>query len=217
VERSPVDEAPTTIDTTGAPVRRDRRHLRHEATRREILDAAWRIVRADGLAALSLSAIARVVGIEPQSLYTYFASKHAVYDAMFAEGNRELLARLTDANWPSDPRAVLRLQARIFVEFSAEDPARHQLLFERTIPDFEPSPSSYAVALEVFDAGRARQADASLTDQAHFDLWTALVAGLATQQMANDPGGDRWLRLIDKAVDMYADYVLGRRASTKRR
>jgi hypothetical protein len=37
------------------------------------------------------------------------------------------------------------------------------------------------------------------------------VSGLSTQQIANDPGGDRWLRLIDDAVDMYAKHVLGKR------
>ena len=30
----------------------------------------------------------------------------------------------------------------------------------------------------------------------------------SAQQTTNDPGGDRWLRLIDELVDMYADYVL---------
>ena len=35
------------------------------------------------------------------------------------------------------------------------------------------------------------------------DLWTALLTGLVTQQMSNDPGGDRWERLIDRAVHMF--------------
>jgi AcrR family transcriptional regulator len=201
---------------TTAPVRRDRRHLRHEATRQEILDMAWQMVRENGLAALSLSALARAVGMEPQSLYTYFSSKHAVYDAMFAGGNRQLLDRMAATEWPTEPIEVLRLQARTFVEFSAEDPARYQLLFERMIPDFEPSPESYAIAVEVFEGGRARQAAAGLTDQGQFDLWTALVSGLATQQIANDPGGDRWLRLIDDAVDMYVTHVLGKRPRKRR-
>jgi len=195
------------------PARRDRRHLRHETTRREILDAAWAIVRADGLAALSLSALARTVGMEPQSLYTYFASKHAVYDAMFAEGNQELLHRFNQTPWPDEPRNMLRAIARLFVTFSVEDPARHQLLFERTIPDFEPAPESYAAAIETLDAGRQRLAAAGIVDPAQFDLWTALVAGLAAQQTANDPGGDRWLRLIDNAVEMYANHVLGDRGT----
>jgi AcrR family transcriptional regulator len=201
-----------TSERTGDRVRKDRRQVRHEATRQEIVDAAWQMVRADGLAALSLSALARAVGMEPQSLYTYFGSKHAVYDAMYAEGNRELLARMQKFETADSAREILRFQARLFVEFSAEDPARHQLLFERTIPDFAPSPESYALALEVVNTARAHQAAAGLSGDAEFDLWTAVVAGLAAQQNANDPGGDRWLRLIDEAVDMYSDHVLKSRS-----
>ena len=26
-------------------------------------------------------------------------------------------------------------------------------------------------------------------------------------QLANDPGGDRWSRLLDRAIDMFADNV----------
>jgi hypothetical protein len=35
----------------------------------------------------------------------------------------------------------------------------------------------------------------------------ALVTGLASQQLANDPGGDRYIRLIDDAVMMFAEHV----------
>jgi hypothetical protein len=35
------------------------------------------------------------------------------------------------------------------------------------------------------------------------DLWTALIAGLVDQQISNDPGGDRWIRLIDDVVTMF--------------
>ena len=212
--------APSTQPTRNAatePVRRDRRHLRHEATRREILDMAWTMVRADGLASLSLRALARAVGVEPQSLYTYFRSKNAVYDAMFLDGNRELLQRLDAVDWPDDPRAILQKSARVFVEFSAEDAARHQLLFQRTIPDFQPSPDTYAVAVEVFDRMRSLYASAGLKDPLDFDLWTAVVSGLAAQQVSNDPQGDRYLRLIDKAVDLYADHATGKPATRKRR
>src|SRR5215470_4071586 len=192
---------------------RNRRAERRESTRTEILDAAWELARAQGLAGLSLRDVARRIGMRAPSLYWYFDSKHAIYDAMFAEANRQLLARLAERDWPADPRALLRLTARVFVEFSAEDVERYQLLFQRTIPDFEPSPGSYAVAVQVFEQMRARFAAAGLSDPAQFDLWTALVAGLAAQQTSNDPGGDRWLRLVDEAVDMYADRVLGKPAA----
>lgn len=151
------------------------------------------------------------------SLYWYFDSKHAIYDAMFAEGNRQLLERMAAEDWPEDPRAMLRRMATIFVTFGAEDPARAQLLFQRTIPDFEPSPESYALAREVVEQGQAHFTAAGVTDPGHFDLWTALVSGLASQQLANDPGGARWVRLIDDAVDMYADHVLAARPKRRKR
>ena len=70
----------------------------------------------------------------------------------------------------------------------------------------------YALAMEVVDQMRARFAAAGITDPAAFDLGTALVGGLAAQQTANEPGGDRWLRLIDDAVDMFFDDVFANRA-----
>jgi hypothetical protein len=107
---------------------------------------------------------------------------------------------------------TLRAIARLFVTFAAEDQARYELLFERTIPDFKPSTESYAVAVEVFTKGRAALSAAGLTDDVDFDLWTALVAGLARQQLANDPGGDRYMRLIDDAVEMFVKHVFDKHA-----
>jgi AcrR family transcriptional regulator len=196
---------------------RDRRAERREATRAEILEAAWELARAEGLAGLSLREVAAKVGMRPPSLYYYFESKHAIYDAMFAAGNRQLLERMDSQDWPDEARALLRAVARLFVEFSAEDPVRSQLMFQRTIPNFEPSRESYALAVEVLDRGRQALADAGFGDPADLDLWTALVSGLASQQSANDPGGDRWLRLVDGAVDMYVDYVSSGRQARRPR
>ena len=39
------------------------------------------------------------------------------------------------------------------------------------------------------------------------DLLTALGTGLADQQLSNDPGGDRWIRLIDDAAEMFYDHI----------
>lgn len=194
---------------TVAVPRPDRRHARHQATKREILDVAWNMVRADGLNALSLRALARVVDMEPQSLYTYFASKHSVYDHLFADGNRELLERFDQLQVSDDVRGTLRAVAQVFVTFAAEDQARYELLFLRTIPDFRPSPESYAIAVEVFSRGRSILAKVGVSTDVDFDLWTAVVSGLASQQLANDPGGERYLKLIDSAVVMFSEYVFG--------
>ena len=79
---------------TETSARRDRRADRHAATTREILDAAWGLARERGLAGWALRDVAEAVGMRAPSLYGYFDSKNALYDAMFADGYAELLARV---------------------------------------------------------------------------------------------------------------------------
>jgi AcrR family transcriptional regulator len=185
------------------PVPRDRRAERYAATRREILDAAWDLVHDNGLGALAMRELGAKVGMRAQSLYAYFPSKFAIYDAMFAESNRELLRRLGVLADVRDPVESLRERARIFLTFCAEDPSRYQLLFQRTIPGFEPSPKAYAPALDVLDGAREGVRACGISDAAALDMWTAIASGLAVQQTANEPGGDRWMRLVDEATDMF--------------
>ena len=97
------------------------------------------------------------------------------------------------------------------VRFSTEDVVRHQLLFQRTIPGFEPSPVSYALALQFYELARERLAAAGVSEPGDVDLFSAMVSGLAHQQVANDPGGDRWVRLAALAVDMFLADVDRRR------
>jgi AcrR family transcriptional regulator len=188
--------------------RRDRRADRHAATKREILDAAWTLARERGLAGWALRDVAEAVGMRAPSLYVYFASKNALYDAMFADGYAALLARGGQvqedlARRGAAPVDIARAAARFFVDFCVEDPARLQLLFLRTIPGFEPSAESYAPAQQTVETMAGVLAAAGMGTAEHLDLWTALLTGLATQQVSNDPGGDRWRRLVDPAVDMF--------------
>ena len=184
---------------------RDRRAERGEATRREILDAAWALVREEGLAALTMRELGARVGMKAQSLYVYFPSKHAIYDALFGEANREMVARwkAAAAAGQQEPVAVLRRRTAAFLQFCVEDPVRHQLLFQRTIPGFEPSPESYAPAVEGLSDLHDRLRACGVDDPRAWDVWTALLAGLTAQQNATEPGGDRWLRLADDTTDMF--------------
>jgi AcrR family transcriptional regulator len=171
----------------------------------EIVAAAWDQVRESGLAGLSMRDLGARVGMRAQSLYSYFASKHEIYDAMFAQGNQEFLEWMTDDSNGGGTiemrRDAARRSAHRFFEFCVNDPVRYQLLFQRTIPDFVPSEHSYAVAQAAYDLVADRLTAVGL-DQSGVDLWTALLAGLVAQQLANDPGGDRWAILVDRAVDM---------------
>lgn len=180
----------------------DRRAQRHAATRQEILDAAWELARQRGLTGWSLREVASAVGMRAPSLYVYFEGKDAIYDAMYAEGYRHLLERIDRAPTSGEPVEVLRWAAREFFDFYVADTPRHQLLFLRVVPGFEPSSASYALADHVVERLREVLAEAGIDQPEAVDLWTALFTGLASQQASNDPGGDRWQRLLDRAVDM---------------
>ena len=181
----------------------DRRTRRRQETVDEIVAAAWDQAREQGLVGLSMRELGARVGMRAQSLYSYFASKHEIYDAMFLQGNEAFLAWMQEGpdSGDGDGIADLRWSARRFFDFCVGDPVRYQLLFQRTIPDFVPSERSYAVAREAYEL-MAEQLAAVGIDQSGVDLWTAVLAGLVAQQLSNDPGGDRWSVLVDRAVDM---------------
>jgi AcrR family transcriptional regulator len=184
---------------------------RRKARTGQILACAWRLTRESGMAGLSLHALAREVGIRQPSLYEYFDSKHALYDAMFADGNRQLLERLNALTLPTDPRAALKKVLRAYIDFALEDPARCELLFERHIPGFEPSPSAYALAQDALTRVTEAMRDAGVTAQADIDCLIAITAGLMEAQLANDPGGKRWIRHLDRLIDLYLDDIQRRR------
>ena len=155
------------------------------------------------LASLSIRELANRVGITTPTVYAYFDSKNAIYDAMFGQAAAEFRDAMAEPHGVQDPRALLLADVRRFFAFCLADTARYQLLFQRTLPGFEPSPGSYEPAQQALAGARHRLADLGITAPKHLDLFTALLTGLVDQQVANDPGGQRWSRLAHEAVDMF--------------
>jgi AcrR family transcriptional regulator len=192
----------------------DTRAMRRDATRARILDAAWELACRDGLAAITLREVARRVGMRAPSLYTYFGSKNAMYDAMYAEGARQLAETLAGRPQADDPRETLRGRMRLFTGFCIADPVRYQLLLERPVPDFAPTPESFQITVAALAGTRADLEAAGVAGEPALDVFRALITGLVTLQVANDPGGDRWIRLQDDAFDMFfAHYADGTRGA----
>jgi AcrR family transcriptional regulator len=119
----------------------------------ELVDAAIRMLAAvNHEQPLSLRALAREVGIAPQSVYLHFGSKpellRAVVEALFAELQR----RLDQAQGAqTNPTARLQAHCRAYCEYGLRHPGHYQLLFERQLTDsaglaYEGSPGA-----KVFD------------------------------------------------------------------
>src|SRR6266545_1785819 len=95
--------ADQTTPAGGTSMGLDRRARRREQTIDEILDVAIRVMGEEGVAGLSLSEVARRMGIQPPSLYKYFPSKLALYDELFRRGAGEVLAVFRAAAGRAEP------------------------------------------------------------------------------------------------------------------
>ncbi len=204
------------------------RDARRRDARADLVATAWEIVREDGLGGLSLRDLARRAGITTPTVYAYFESKNAIFDAMFEEAAQSFADSKTESVAAGDPHSNLVSDATRFVEFCTSDVARYQLLFQHLLPGFVPSPQAYAPAVRALEMTRETLARNGVVDPAHWDIWTALMTGLVDQQIANDPGGDRWSRLVEEVVAMFLGHCArtepgltrdhpGRRSPTKNR
>ena len=175
----------------------DRRQRRRQETIDEILDIAVDLMAQDGVAGLSLGEVARSLGIRPPSLYSYFPSKNALYDALFARAANDVLQSVVAWQAPAGASAydVLLSRAQNYTRWCVEHPVYAQLLFWRPVPGFEPSADAYQPAVQLIDrsddAFAAMQGQGLLRRDANVAEmrrdWTILLAGVVSQQLANAP------------------------------
>ncbi|HET7312184.1 MAG TPA: TetR/AcrR family transcriptional regulator [Mycobacteriales bacterium] len=219
------------MTTETAPL--DRRHRRRLETIEEVLDHAIAIMAEEGVAGLSLGEIARRMGIRTPSLYVYFPSKHALYDALFARGWRELLAAMqpvysaVDDDQAGDLAEIMLRSGRVMSRWAVENAAYAQLLFWRPVPGFRPSDEAYAPAIELYEQSLSRLAQLQErglirrnidVDDVQRD-WTIVISGVVSQQLANAPDqsfdSGRFITALPGLVDMFvAHYGVPARTQT---
>ena len=193
-----------------------RAERRRQQTIDEALEHALAVMAERGVGGLTVSEVARRMGMRPPSLYKYFPSLHALYDALFAAGVASHAAALGAATHGVDPGVCwLRVIGRATVRWATEHPALAQLLFWRPVPDFEPSAAAFAGSQQSMAEVRSQLAIAvtrgQLCRSADSDdavrLLTVLLAGLISQQLANQPraafADGVFTRLTDRALDMF--------------
>lgn len=193
-----------------------RRERNREEMRRAILDAARAVMREQGVAALSLREVARRVKLQAPSLYAYFSSKMALYDALFLEGMRTFRTYRTPGTVPQASLGeTLHAWLEAYMRFAQEHPELYQLCFERPVPDFVPSEASMQESLarlaqfeqEVVATIAAGQITTQVSVSQARDLIIAMSHGLTSQHMANEPhlpvGSGRYGGLIAAAVALF--------------
>jgi len=203
----------TTSSEPAAPPPSDRRARRRQETLDEILDIAVAIMSEEGVNGLSLSEVARRLGVQPPSIYKYFPSLMAIYDELFLRGQSVHLEVMRTAMATADP-GLDALMAGLDASgrWLLANRALAELLFWRPVPKFEPSPEAMAISREMVDIQRAELAVAVTagqlgpgadSDEAVF-LVSTLIVGVLTQAFANEPdlewGTGRFTPLFPKLM-----------------
>ena len=201
-------------------VQLDRRQRRRQETIEEVLDVAAELMREQGVAGLSIGEVARRMGIRPPSLYVYFDSKNALYDALFERGAKlitddmQAFGDQLDKTLPLEE--TLLATANAFIRWAVEHPEYTQLLFWRPVPGFAPSERAYAPAIRLVELSRERFTDLQrrglMRDDVPLDEiqrdWTVITSGIVSQQLANAPGeafeSGTFTSAIPRVVAMFA-------------
>jgi AcrR family transcriptional regulator len=174
-----------------------------------LLEAASTLLAEEGAEALSVRRIAAAAGCSTMVVYSRFGGKQGVVEALYVEGFERLARTMKSVRVSDDPVADLRRCAQRYRNFALENPTYYSVMFERSVPDFEPSEAARTGALATLGilAERAQQG----IDQGRFPpqdalhlatcLWAANHGVVSLElRHVSDPvfeWGKRHLQVID--------------------
>src|SRR2546423_13252659 len=119
-----------------------------------------------GVNGLTLAEVARRLGVQTPSLYKYFSSIGAVYDALFKRAASENLEVLRNGMAHGEPGLdALTSGLEASGRWVLQNQALAQLLFWRPVPNFEPSADAFAPSEEIANLQHRAIADAVTAGQ----------------------------------------------------
>ena len=181
-----------------------------EARRRQVLDAALDCFEAKGLHGTTMQDIITASGLSAGAIYTYFASKDAIIEAIADERHHTERALLEDALAVGDPLEAFRdFLARYFAWLADPDEQRRRRVNVQVWAEALHNPKIEQVITEglapiepvtnaMVAAQRAGQLPAHIDPEAFSRAVLALIQGFVLQQ-AWEP---------DLSVDRFRDTVL---------
>ena len=215
-------------DEPGDARRPDRRARRRQETIEEIVDIAVVVMTEHGVNGLTLAEVARRLGVQTPSLYKYFSSIGAVYDALFKRAASENLEVLRQGMAHGEPGLdALTCGLEASGRWVLQNQALGQLLFWRPVPNFEPSPEAFAPSEEIAtlqqqaitDAVAAGQLGPDALKDAGF-MVAILIKGVLTQAMANEPhlewGKGRYTPMFPRLMELLPAAYPPRATRTRR-
>jgi AcrR family transcriptional regulator len=186
--------------------------------RRQILDGAREVFLASGFDGASMGAIAKAAGVSKGTLYVYFESKEALFEALTIEEKRTLAETLLrfDTDDPDVPAVLRRLGLTFLEEMCRPDhiaSIRMVIGASEKFPRFgrayyEAGPVWGTQRLRAyFDAqvaaGRLRPCDTTLAARHFFDLCAANTMRRLLFAVGDSPTAAEAAYLVDAAVRVF--------------
>ncbi|MEO5900852.1 MAG: TetR/AcrR family transcriptional regulator [Ilumatobacteraceae bacterium] len=174
-----------------------------------LLEAAANLLATAGPEALTVRRIAADAGMSTMNVYSRFGSKEGVVDRLFINGFELLAAGMNAAPTTADPIADLRDCGIAYRRFATVNPTLYSVMFEKAVPDFEPSAAAMEVGartLEVLagrveramEAGLLRRADLITTAAI---IWSTCHGVVSLELKGIDPHKIRFDEVYEGACD----------------
>lgn len=184
----------------------------YDELRRDLLDAAGRLLAQEGPQALSTRRAAQEVGTSTTAVYNLFGDKTGLLRAMFLEGFARLAREFAAVPRDGDPEADLMALGYAYRAAALANPHLYALMFGRPIADFRPDDDALAQVQGTFDTlvrAVARCVDTGRFAPADpYDVavhLNALVHGLASLELqgflaGRDAAARHWRLALEAAI-----------------
>jgi len=171
----------------------EKRPYHHGDLERALVDTAVRMIRHDGVAALTLRAVGARLGVSRTALYRHFDGKQALLARVAAEGFKRFhealaAAAVTAEAQGGDPMPAM---AAAYMKFARSNPSHYQTMFSGVLTDFKRYPdlqrhgeAAFNVLLDAIRRGQASGRIRPGDPVALAEITWALSHGVATLAMA---------------------------------
>ncbi len=139
-----------------------------------LLDAATELLASGGPEALTVRRIASTAGCSTMGLYSRFGGKDGVIERLWLDGFTRLRVAVEESPITDDPLYDLEQLGVTYRRWALENSTSYGIMFNRSVPEFAPSPEAQEVSIRTFsvlvDAVRRAQAEGHFPDAEPEDI-----------------------------------------------
>lgn len=171
-----------------------KRAYHHGDLERALVETAVRMIRHDGVAALTLRAVGARLGVSRTALYRHFDGKQALLARVASEGFKRFHETLTTAVVRAEATGAdpMPAMSAAYMNFARANPSHYQTMFSGVLTDFKRYPdlqrhgeAAFNVLLDAIRRGQASRRIRPGDPVELAEITWALNHGIATLGMAN--------------------------------